>query len=101
MNDRLVYSRGRFTVAQAIDLPVSYSSGVQATAVSNAVLNKFQPKEFNDTKVMFVRGHGPGLIHTSKKKISKMEDLTGLKLRGTGTSRLIQKALASLRLENQ
>ena len=50
----LAYSRGRFTVASAIDLPMGYKSGVQATAVANAVLNKFQPKEFNDSKIMFV-----------------------------------------------
>ncbi|MCP4024272.1 MAG: TRAP transporter substrate-binding protein [Desulfobacteraceae bacterium] len=91
----LAYSRGRFTVAQAIDLPMGYESGVQATKIANAVLDKFQPKEFNDTKMMFVHGHGPGLIHTSKKKVSTMDDLKGLKLRGTGTSGLVQKALGA------
>ena len=91
----LAYSRGRFTVASAIDLPMGYKSGVQATAVSNAVLNKFQPEEFNDTKIMFLHAHGPGLIHTRDKAVSTMEGLKGLKLRGTGTSGLVAAALGA------
>ena len=91
----LAYSRGRFTVASAIDLPMGYKSGVQATAVANAVLNKFQPKEFNDSKVMFLHGHGPGLIHTRDKAVSSMADLKGLKIRGTGTSGKVVAALGA------
>jgi len=91
----LAYSRGRFPVAQAIDLPLGYKSGVQATKVANAVLNKFHPKEFNDTKVMFLHGHGPGLIHTRDKAVANLNDLKGLKLRGTGTSGLVQAALGA------
>jgi len=91
----LAYSRGRFTVASAIDLPLGYKSGVQATAVANAVLNKFQPEEFNDSKIMFVHAHGPGLIHTRDKAVSTMAGLKGLKLRGTGTSGLVAAALGA------
>jgi TRAP-type C4-dicarboxylate transport system substrate-binding protein len=91
----LAYSRGRFTVASAIDLPMGYKSGVQATSVVNAVFNKFQPKEFNDTKIMFLHAHGPGLIHTRDKAVSDMAGLKGLKLRGTGTSGLVAAALGA------
>ena len=91
----LAYSRGRFPVASAIDLPMGYSSGTQATAVANAVLEKFQPREFKDTQIMFLHAHGPGLIHTRNKEIKTLEDLKGLKLRGTGTSGKIQAALGA------
>ncbi|MCG8564702.1 MAG: TRAP transporter substrate-binding protein [Desulfobacterales bacterium] len=91
----LAYSRGRFPIASAIDLPMGYSSGVQATAVANAVLDKFQPKEFSDTQIMFLHAHGPGLIHTRDKEVNKLEDLQGLKLRGTGTSGKVQAALGA------
>ena len=91
----LAYSRGRFPVASAIDLPMGYTSGVQATAVANAVLNKFEPKEFNDTAMMFVHAHGPGLIHTRDKQVKSLADVKGLKLRGTGTSGLVQAALGA------
>ncbi len=91
----LAYSRGRFPVASAIDLPMGYTSGVQATAVANAVLNKFEPKEFDDTAMMFVHVHGPGLLHTRDKEVKTLADVKGLKLRGTGTSGLIQAALGA------
>ncbi len=89
----LAYSRGRFTVAAGIDLPLGYTSGVQATKVANAVFNKFQPKEFKDTKIMYLHGHGPGILFTADKKIASLADLKGLKVRGTGTSGLIVGAL--------
>jgi len=91
----LAYSRGRFTVASAIDLPLGYKSGVQATAVANAVFNKFQPKEFDDSKIMFLHAHGPGLIHTRNKPVSSMADLKGMKIRGTGTSGKVVAALGA------
>ncbi|WP_022665741.1 TRAP transporter substrate-binding protein [Desulfospira joergensenii] len=91
----LAYSRGRFPVAAAIDLPMGYSSGVQATKVANAVLTHFAPKEFDDTRLMFLHAHGPGLIHTRDKEVHTLADLKGLKLRGTGTSGLVQAALGA------
>lgn len=91
----LAYSRGRFTVAAGIDLPMGYKSGVQATAIANKVLAKFEPKEFKDSKIMFLHAHGPGLIHTRDKAVSTLADLKGLKLRGTGTSGLVQAALGA------
>ncbi|THB80232.1 MAG: C4-dicarboxylate ABC transporter substrate-binding protein [Desulfobacteraceae bacterium] len=92
----LAYTRGRFPLTEAIDLPMGYKSGVQATKVANAVLNKFNPKEFNDTKIMFLHAHGPGLIHTRDKKVGNLDELKGLKLRGTGTSGLVQAALGAV-----
>ncbi len=91
----LAYSRGRFPIASAIDLPMGYSSGVQATSVANAVLDKFNPREFNDTQIMFLHAHGPGLIHTRDTEVKNLDDLKGLKLRGTGTSGKVQAALGA------
>jgi len=91
----LAYSRGRFIVASAIDLPLGYKSGVQATAVANAVFNKFQPEEFKDSKILFLHAHGPGLIQTRNKAVSSLADMKGLKIRGTGTSGLVASALGA------
>ncbi|MDD4275202.1 MAG: TRAP transporter substrate-binding protein [Desulfobacter postgatei] len=91
----LGYSRGRFPVAEAIDLPMGYTSGVQATAVANAMYEKFKPEEFNDTHILFFHAHGPGLIHTRDKEINTLEDLKGLKIRSTGTSGLVMDALGA------
>lgn len=89
----LAYTRGRFPVMAAVDLPLGYTSGKAATAVANAVYNKFKPKELLDTKVMYLHAHGPGLLHTKGKAVRKMEDLRGLKIRAHGTSALVVKAL--------
>lgn len=89
----LAYTRGRFPVISAVDLPLGYTSGMVATKVVNAVYEKFQPKELMDTKVMYLHAHGPGLIHTKGKAVRKMEDMKGLKFRGHGTSALVVKAL--------
>ena len=89
----LAYTRGRFPVMSAVDLPLGYTSGTVATKVINAVYKKFMPKEFMDTQVMYLHAHGPGLIHTKGKAVYKMEDMKGLKFRGHGTSALVVKAL--------
>jgi TRAP-type C4-dicarboxylate transport system substrate-binding protein len=82
----LGYTRGRFPVMSAVDLPLGYTSGKAATTVINAVYQKFQPKELMDTQVMYLHAHGPGLIHTKDKAVRKLEDMKGLKFRSHGTS---------------
>lgn len=90
------YTRGRFPVMAAVDLPLGYTSGKVATAIANDFVRKFRPKEINDVEVMYVHAHGPGLVHTVKDRpVRKLEDMKGLKLRGHGTSALFQKALGA------
>lgn len=89
------YTPGRFPVMEAVDLPLGYSSGYAATMVVNDVYKKFNPKELQDTQVMYLHAHGPGVVHTKGKPVKKLEDLKGLKLRGHGTSAEIVKALGA------
>jgi TRAP-type C4-dicarboxylate transport system substrate-binding protein len=89
----LAYTRGRFPVMAAVDLPLGYTSGQVATEIVNKVYKKFTPKEFDDVKVMYLHAHGPGLVHTKGKAVRKMEDMKGLKFRAHGTSALVVKAL--------
>lgn len=89
----LAYTRGKFPVMSAVDLPFGYTSGTSATTVANDLYAKFTPKEFKNTKVMYFHAHGPGLIHTKGKAVKKLEDLKGLKIRSTGTSAEVVKAL--------
>lgn len=89
----LAYTRGRFPIMGAVDLPFGYTSGVAATAVANELFNKFNPKEFSDTQVMYLHAHGPGFIHTKGKAVRTLEDLKGLKIRSTGLSAEVIKAL--------
>lgn len=92
----VAYTRGRFPVLGAVDLPMGYTSGVQATRVANAVYNKFQPKEFNDTAVMFFHAHGPGLVHTKGKAVRTIDDMKGLKFKATGYSAKVVSALGGV-----
>jgi TRAP-type C4-dicarboxylate transport system substrate-binding protein len=89
----LAYTGGRFPISSAIDLPMGYKSGVQATSVANAVYTKFAPKEFDDTSIMYLHAHGPGLINMGSKKVATIEDMKGLKIRTTGASGLVISAL--------
>lgn len=89
----LGYTRGRFPLMEVVDLPLGYTSGVQATNVANAVYEAFKDKVLTDTKVMYLHAHGPGLVNTKGKAVRKLEDMKGLKIRGHGTSSKVVKAL--------
>lgn len=87
------YTRGRFPVMEAVDLPLGYESGSVATKVVNEVYQEFKPKELQDTQVMFLHAHGAGLLHTTGKAVRTMEDFKGMKLRGHGTSAQVISSL--------
>ncbi|SKA78988.1 TRAP-type C4-dicarboxylate transport system, substrate-binding protein [Paucidesulfovibrio gracilis DSM 16080] len=89
----LAYSRGRFPVMAAVDLPLGYTSGMQATKVANSVYEHFQPQELQDVQVMYFNAHGPGLLHTREISVTRLEQLKGLKLRATGNSAQLVQAL--------
>jgi len=87
------YTRGRFPLMEAVDLPLGYPDGVVATKAVNAVYEKFKPKELNGVEVMYLHAHGPGILHTKSKAVNKLADLNGLKIRTTGFSAKTVKAL--------
>lgn len=91
----LSYTLGRFPLTEVIDLPLGYKSGTAATQLVNAYYRKFQPKELQDTKVMYLHGHGPGILHTNKKPVRSLEDLKGVKIRSTGTVAKIASAMGA------
>ncbi|MDD3311538.1 TRAP transporter substrate-binding protein [Pseudodesulfovibrio sp.] len=89
----LAYSRGRFPVMAAVDLPLGYKTAAQATATANAVHEKFKPAELDDVEVMYFHAHGPGLLFTVGKPVTSLEDMQGLKIRSTGNSAKLVAAL--------
>ncbi len=86
------YTRGRFPLMEIADLPVGLASGVNATKAINEFYQKFKPKELDDVEVMYLNGHGPGVLHT-KKPVRTLEDLKGMKIRCTGIAASIVTAL--------
>lgn len=88
----LAYARGRFPLTEVIDLPLGYTSGYQATKMASAYYQKFRPKEFDDSKIMYIHAHGPGLIQT-KEVIKSLDEVKGLRIKATGLSGKIVAAL--------
>ncbi|MBF1163926.1 MAG: TRAP transporter substrate-binding protein [Dechloromonas agitata] len=88
------YSANRFPRMEVFELPFMMTN---AEATSKAVWDYYEThakEEFADTKLLALLVHGPGNIFTTKKKVEKMEDLRGLKLRAP--TRMTSKLLASM-----
>jgi len=94
-NSCFAYTRGRFPVMAAVDLPMGYPNGTVATRVANAFAKSVNPQELQDVKVLYVHAHGPGLLHT-KKPVRTLEDLKGMKIRATGLSAKVVEALGGV-----
>lgn len=91
----LAYTVGRFPASEAIDLPQGYPSGWVATQVANDFYNKFKPKEFDDTHVLYFHAHGPGVLLTVKKPVNNLEDIKGLVIRSTGVGAQVVESLGA------
>lgn len=89
------YTRGRFPVMEAADLPLGYPNGLAATQAVNAYYKKMMPKELSDVKVLYLHAHGPGLLHT-KKPVHSLEDMSKIKIRSTGLSAKVIEALGGV-----
>ena len=87
----LAYTKGKFPLTEVIDLPLGYTDGMAATRLTNQYFAKFKPKEFDEVKILYLHAHGPGILHT-KKAVSKLEELKGLRVRCTGTVTEIVKS---------
>jgi TRAP-type C4-dicarboxylate transport system substrate-binding protein len=60
----------------------------------NAYYKKFNPKELQDTKVLWLSTHGPG-IFSMRRSINKLEDMKGLKIRCSGLGAKIVTAVGA------
>ncbi|HQJ08499.1 MAG TPA: TRAP transporter substrate-binding protein [Deltaproteobacteria bacterium] len=89
------YTRGRFPVMEAVDLPLGYPNGMAATKIANEFYNEVKPPELDDVHVLYIHAHGPGLLHT-KKPVSTLKDLKGMKIRSTGLSAKMVEVLGGV-----
>ncbi len=76
----LAYAPGRLPLSEVLQQPLGYLNGYQATKLANAYYKKFQPKEFDDVKVMYLHGAAPGFIMT-KKAVTSIKDIKGLRIK--------------------
>lgn len=89
------YTPGRFPVSELVDLPHGYVNGYVATMSANDYYNKFTPAELDDVEPLYFHAHGPGVIISTNKKISVLDDLKGLIIRATGIGANVVKALGA------
>ena len=90
------YTRGRFPVLEGFEIVGIYFGSCQATtAVAIEGIKKFNPKELSDTKLMYIYSVGPGSLY-SKKKVTSLEDIKGMRIRATGPTATSIKALGAV-----
>jgi TRAP-type transport system periplasmic protein len=86
------YTPGRFPLLEGLDLPLGYPNGLTASTIATEMVKKYSPQEVADVKVLYVHGHGPGIV-ASKKPVRGLEDMQGLQTRATGLSAKIVSSL--------
>ena len=89
------YTRGRFPLLEGLDLPLGYPDGVTATRIANEMMRKYDPEELEDVHVLYLHAHGPGIL-ASKKAVRTVDEVAGMKVRGTGLSAKIVSALGAV-----
>lgn len=89
------YQPGRFPVSEAIDQPVGFSSAKAASLALYDLIEKYNPKEFEQVKILTLFTCPPANIMTIKP-VKSLQDLKGLELRVGGTQADIIKNLGGI-----
>ena len=88
------YSAGRFAKSQVFELPFMMTNAAATSRAAWDFVQKYAQDEYKDVKLLAVHVHGPGVIFTKNKPITKIEDLKGLKMRGPTAT--VTKMLANM-----
>src|SRR4030065_31972 len=89
------YQPGRFPVSEAIDQPVGFSSAKAASLALYDIIEKYNPKEFEQVKIITLCTCPPANIMTIKP-VKSLKDLKGVELRVGGTQADIIKNLGGI-----
>ncbi|MEY5027713.1 MAG: hypothetical protein RLZ63_28 [Pseudomonadota bacterium] len=90
------YTPGRFVLTQMAEFPFLGDSAESISVAFNRVASKHPEfaAEHQGVKVLSYFTHGPGMVFNTKKPITRIEDLSGLKFRvGGGMVNEISKVL--------
>ena len=80
---------------EVIELPLGFPSAWVGAGVANEFYDKFRPKEWDQFRPLAFCASTPAVIGTLTKPVRTLEDLKGLKIRGTGRIGDIVKALGA------
>jgi TRAP-type C4-dicarboxylate transport system substrate-binding protein len=89
------YQPGRFPISEAIDQPVGFSSAKAASLALYDLIEKYNPKEFEQVKIVTLFTCPPANIMTIKP-VKSLKDLKGLELRVGGTQANIIQNLGGI-----
>ena len=92
----LSYTRGRFPIMEMMELPLGFPSAWIAGQVANDFYNKYRPKDFDSYHALMFSSPGILVIQTVSKPVKTLDDIKGMKLRGTGRIGDIVKALGAI-----
>ena len=76
------YSAGRFARSQVFELPFMMTNAGATSRAAWDFAQKYAQDEYKDVKLLAVHVHGPGVIFSKSKPVTKIEDLKGMKVRG-------------------
>ncbi len=96
-NLSMAYQPGRFTVTNALSLPLGLPNAKVASLTLWDLYMKYQPEAFKDVKVLTMFTNAPSNI-MSKKPIRKLDDISGVPIRASGGAAQILKAWGANRL---
>jgi TRAP-type C4-dicarboxylate transport system substrate-binding protein len=91
----LAYTRGRFPVMEAMELPLGFPSGYIGTHVAGEFYDKVKPKEWDQFQPLIFSFSPPCGLQSVNKPVRTLEELKGMKIRGTGRIGDLVKALGA------
>ncbi|MCS7280271.1 MAG: TRAP transporter substrate-binding protein [Desulfobacterota bacterium] len=94
-NFAMSYHPGRFPVSEAIDLPIGFTSARAASMSLIDLLEKYNPKEFEQVKVLTAFTCPPADFMT-KIPVRSLKDIKGMELRAAGTGAEVLKRLGAV-----
>ncbi len=86
------YDPGRFPLTAGMALPLAFPDATTASRVLWEVTNEFEPKEFEQYKVIAMFTSEPGYLMT-REAVRSSDDLDGMRVRATGSGVPVINAL--------
>lgn len=87
---------GRFHLSEIMEMPSDIPSAWVSSKVITDLFKRFPFKEYEDTHVLYLHGPGRNLVTTKNTPVKTLEDLKGVKLRTSGGTVPIVKALGGV-----
>lgn len=76
------YSAGRFPKTEAFELPFMMNNAEATSKALWEYLHTVAADDYQDTQLLAVNVHGPGVLHSRDKPVKTVADLRGMKVRG-------------------